>query len=73
VIPKGWPVQKLAPHESAAHEALEEAGLVGKISKRSIGSYSYTKHLSNGSIIPCQVQVFGLNVKKQLPSWPEKD
>jgi 8-oxo-dGTP pyrophosphatase MutT (NUDIX family) len=73
VIPKGWRVQKLAPHKSAAHEAMEEAGLVGRIGKRSIGSYGYRKRLSTGSVIPCQVMVFALEFAKQLTSWPEKD
>jgi 8-oxo-dGTP pyrophosphatase MutT (NUDIX family) len=73
VIPKGWPVEKLAPHESAALEAMEEAGLLGGISKRPIGCYGYRKRLSTGSIVSCQVTVFALEVKKQLPSWPEKN
>jgi 8-oxo-dGTP pyrophosphatase MutT (NUDIX family) len=73
VIPKGWPVQKLAPHESAAHEAMEEAGLHGTISKCPIGSYGYRKRLSSGSIVSCRVTVFALEVKKRLPSWPEKN
>jgi 8-oxo-dGTP pyrophosphatase MutT (NUDIX family) len=73
VIPKGWRVQKLAPHKSAAREAMEEAGLVGTIGKRSIGSYRYGKRLSTGSVIPCQVMVFPLKVSKQLTSWLEKD
>jgi 8-oxo-dGTP pyrophosphatase MutT (NUDIX family) len=73
VIPKGWPVQQLAPHRSAAHEAMEEAGLVGRIGRRSIGSYGYRKRLSTGSVIPCQVMVFPLKVSKQLTTWPEKD
>src|SRR3712207_8177674 len=29
MIPKGWPIPGLEPHESAAREAFEEAGLVG--------------------------------------------
>jgi 8-oxo-dGTP pyrophosphatase MutT (NUDIX family) len=73
VIPKGWPVENLAPHESAAHEAMEEAGVIGRISKRPIGSYRYKKRLSDGSPITCQVTVFPLNVEKKLPSWLEKD
>jgi 8-oxo-dGTP pyrophosphatase MutT (NUDIX family) len=73
VIPKGWPVQKLTPHRSAAHEAMEEAGLVGRIGRRPIGTYRYRKRLSTGSVVPCQVMVFPLKVSKQLTSWPEKD
>jgi 8-oxo-dGTP pyrophosphatase MutT (NUDIX family) len=73
IIPKGWRVQKLPPHRSAAHEAMEEAGLVGRIGKSSIGSYGYQKRLSTGSVIPCRVMVFALKVSKQLASWPEQD
>ena len=70
IIPKGWPVQGLAPHESAAHEAMEEAGLVGEISERPIGSYRYTKRLAAG-LIDCQVDVFALKAREQLAAWPE--
>jgi 8-oxo-dGTP pyrophosphatase MutT (NUDIX family) len=70
IIPKGWPVAGLAPHESAAHEAMEEAGLLGEISARSLGSYRYTKRLVAGSIT-CQVDVFPLRTREQLPAWPE--
>ena len=73
IIPKGWRVQKLAPHRSAAHEAMEEAGLVGRIGNRAIGSYGYGKRLSTGSVIPCRVMIFALRVSKQLASWPEQD
>jgi hypothetical protein len=51
---------------------MEEAGLVGRIGSRSIGSYGYRKRLSTGSLVPCQVMVFPLKVSQQLASWPEK-
>jgi 8-oxo-dGTP pyrophosphatase MutT (NUDIX family) len=35
--------------EAAAQEAREEAGLEGKISRKSIGSYSYWKRLKTTS------------------------
>ena len=35
MIPKGWPVPGLEPHESAAREAFEEAGLVGSAASES--------------------------------------
>src|SRR5271156_4832943 len=31
IIPKGWPQKGRAPHRSAAREAFEEAGVVGKV------------------------------------------
>ena len=73
VIPKGWPVADLPPNESAAHEAMEEAGVIGSISKKPIGSYPYEKRLSDGSAVRCRVRVFALDVEKQFPSWREQD
>jgi 8-oxo-dGTP pyrophosphatase MutT (NUDIX family) len=73
VIPKGWLLKKLAPHKSAALEAREEAGVIGRINKRPIGAYPYKKLLNDGSTIRCRVCVFALEVEKQLPSWLEQD
>lgn len=71
IIPKGWPVQGLAPHDCAAREAMEESGLVGRISDRSIGFYGYEKRLADGSAVRCTVETFLLEVEEQLTSWPE--
>lgn len=73
VIPKGWPVKGLKARQSAAHEALEEAGITGKIGNKALGSYSYTKLLKNGRLVPCLVKVFALQVREQLDSWREQD
>ena len=72
ILPKGWPVEGKRPHATAAREALEEAGLVGTVTKRAIGSYSYAKRLKDGGVIECEVQVFPLEVVSQAKSWPEK-
>jgi 8-oxo-dGTP pyrophosphatase MutT (NUDIX family) len=72
IIPKGWPIGRRTPHASAAKEALEEAGVVGRIGKSPIGSYSYEKLLKKGETIVCEVLVFPLEVKRQQKSWPEK-
>lgn len=73
VIPKGWPIQGLRPREVAAREALEEAGLVGRIvGKRPIGSYHYSKRLPDNREMLCHVKVFLLSVDHQLDVWPEK-
>jgi 8-oxo-dGTP pyrophosphatase MutT (NUDIX family) len=42
IIPKGWPKNNKSPHHSAAHEAFEEAGVLGIVGRRSVGSFSYT-------------------------------
>ncbi len=72
IIPKGWPLKGKPPHEAAEREAREEAGVVGKINRRPIGSFSYDKRLKSGKIVVCEVQVFALKVKRQEESWPEK-
>jgi 8-oxo-dGTP pyrophosphatase MutT (NUDIX family) len=66
VIPKGVIEPALSAGESAAHEAWEEAGLVGQVSTSSIGSYDYDKW--GGT---CHVEVFLMLVEKVLDDWPE--
>ncbi len=72
IIPKGWPKSRKAPYACAAREAREEAGVVGKVGRSSIGSYSYQKRLKRGQVVVCQVDVFPLEVKRLEKSWPEK-
>ncbi len=72
IIPTGWPKKRKAPCASAAREALEEAGVVGEVSRDPIGSYSYKKRLKSGVVVACEVQVFPLEVKHQQKTWPEK-
>jgi 8-oxo-dGTP pyrophosphatase MutT (NUDIX family) len=72
VIPKGWPMAGKAPHDAAAQEAVEEAGVVGHVSKKTIGEFHYVKRLKNGAPLECAVTVFPLKVAKQLTRWPEQ-
>ena len=72
IIPKGWPVKGKPPHKSAALEAREEAGVVGRINSRPLGAFSYRKRLKSGKFVVCRVQVFLLKVKRQEASWLEK-
>jgi len=73
ILPKGWPEPELGPADNAAREAFEEAGVMGKISPEPIGSYHYLKEKKDGGGIPCSVEVFALEVTKQVDDWPEKD
>ncbi len=66
VIPKGVIEPHLSPSDSAAKEALEEAGIEGKVSKRPIGSYKYEKW--GGT---CTVEVYTMNVNTVLDDWLE--
>ena len=71
VVPKGWPTKGERPHEAAAQEAFEEAGVVGKARKRAIGAYQYWKRLE-ASFTLCRVEVFPLPVERLEQSWPEQ-
>jgi 8-oxo-dGTP pyrophosphatase MutT (NUDIX family) len=71
IIPKGWPMKGKSPHRTAEREAFEEAGLVGKIQHRSIGSYRYEKKMKDGAFVECQVEVFAMSVSAQRRRWPE--
>ena len=66
IIPKGIIESNLTPQNSAAQEALEEAGVVGEVLPTLMGSYTYNKW---GGI--CRVQVFLLRVEKMLIDWLE--
>jgi len=72
IIPKGWPMKRKTPHAAAAREALEEAGVVGRIGKEPMGSFTHKKQLKEGQVLVCEVQVFPLEVTHQRKSWPEK-
>ncbi|MBF0335692.1 MAG: NUDIX hydrolase [Alphaproteobacteria bacterium] len=72
VIPKGWPQKKLAPHEAAAREAWEEAGVTGTVGTTPIGEFKYEKRLRSGKTRLCRVLVFLMRVDHEHDYWPEK-
>lgn len=72
VVPKGWPMKGRKPHIVAAIEAMQEAGLHGKIEKTKLGDFEYEKRLKGGSAVDCRVEVFSLRVERQRRKWPEK-
>jgi 8-oxo-dGTP pyrophosphatase MutT (NUDIX family) len=72
VIPKGWPMKGRKPHIAAAIEAVQEAGLLGKIEKVKLGEYFYEKRIKGGGAFLCRVEVFPLRVERQRKNWPEK-
>jgi 8-oxo-dGTP pyrophosphatase MutT (NUDIX family) len=73
IIPKGWPHSGRAPCDSAAREAFEEAGVLGLVGRRSLGSFRYKKRLKKGRVAVFDVHVFPLNVVRQRQQWPEKN
>jgi len=67
VIPKGIVEPHLSPRSSAAKEAVEEAGIKGKLSRKSIGDYTYNKWSGT-----CKVEVFDMKVTLVMAKWPEQ-
>jgi 8-oxo-dGTP pyrophosphatase MutT (NUDIX family) len=57
--------------ETAAKEAFEEAGVIGRVSPNSIGMFRAKK----GTPIPksIEVWVYLLEVDEMLSNWPEKE
>ena len=72
VLPKGWAKKRMTGAQLAALEAYEEAGLVGKVMRKAIGSYNYLKRMIDGSVIDCGVDVFPMRVAELLDDWPER-
>jgi 8-oxo-dGTP pyrophosphatase MutT (NUDIX family) len=71
IIPKGWPMRRLADADAAAQEAAEEAGVVGKVKRKPIGNYVYWKRLDR-SFELLRVEVFALEVFERRAKWKEK-
>ncbi|MBL9046282.1 MAG: NUDIX hydrolase [Tabrizicola sp.] len=72
VLPKGWPMQGLAPEMAAAQEAWEEAGVEGQVHPVGLGRYGYLKELGDNRAIPCAVVVYSLHVSSLADRFPER-
>ena len=71
LIPKGWPMIGLKPHKTAAQEAWEEAGVIGRASKQALGSYRYRKQRGPKRGQSVRVLVFPLQVQSLTRGYPE--
>jgi 8-oxo-dGTP pyrophosphatase MutT (NUDIX family) len=70
-VPKGWPIKRSTPQQTAAIEAYEEAGVRGLVTAKRIGRFKKRRVKKNQSVL-CDVQIFPLEVKHQQGDWPEK-
>jgi len=68
-VPKGSLIRNTAPHRTAALEAYEEAGLIGAVAKRALGSFKHRKRKRKCTM---DVAVFPMKVHGQESWWPEK-
>lgn len=69
IIPKGWPVPGKTDGDSAAQEALEEAGVIGHLMTTPLGEFRYVKRGNDGGMQ--RVRVFPLKVRGTLVQWRE--
>ncbi|MBA3675980.1 MAG: NUDIX hydrolase [Sphingosinicella sp.] len=72
VVPRGNPIDGLAPHQSAVQEAWEEAGIIGAVMSEPIGNYCYAKRKKDGSVMPAFVDLFPFQIDEQNNDWPER-
>ncbi|MBN1344076.1 MAG: NUDIX hydrolase [Phycisphaerae bacterium] len=68
IVPKGLIEPDMTPAQSAAQEALEEAGVEGTVSAQPIGRYRYEKW--GGT---CIVDLFLMEVRAVHETWDEAD
>jgi 8-oxo-dGTP pyrophosphatase MutT (NUDIX family) len=70
IFPKGAIEPDLTPWESAAGEALEEAGVAGEIEQTPIGSYRGS--VGNDGAILVDIDLYPLRVTQQFDTWREQ-
>jgi 8-oxo-dGTP pyrophosphatase MutT (NUDIX family) len=70
IFPKGSVIEGMTPWDSAAQEALEEAGVRGDIEQSPIGAYTTikTRELRRRRLV---VDLYPLRMTEQLDQWPE--
>lgn len=68
IFPKGSVTPGMTPWDSAAKEAMEEAGVAGEISTIPLGSYQ-----NSDKGVPVEIDLYPLKVDQQLEQWDEMD
>ena len=71
IIPKGKIDPGMSRRQAAAQEALEEAGVIGEIADKSLGSFVYAKRRATGVIEMIETDVFALAVAAEMGEWQE--
>ncbi len=71
IVPKGWPMKGLKDYDAAAREAFEEAGVIGRISEKPTGRYTYWKRMSDHFVL-CEVNLYLLEVEEQFDNFSEQ-
>ena len=72
VTPKGGRMPGLTDARAAAVEALEEAGVEGRVADHPIGTFRYLKWLRRGEGRWCVVSLYPLEVIVEHDTWQEQ-
>ncbi|WP_420479386.1 NUDIX hydrolase [Brevundimonas sp. FT23028] len=72
VTPKGGRMPGLTDAQAAAVEALEEAGVEGRLSDTPLGTFRYLKVLKRRAARWCVVSVYALEVTTVHATWQEQ-
>ena len=70
-VPKGWPMRGRGDAGSAAREAEEEAGVVGRIGDAPVGSFRYAKRRGRREEA-FDVTLYRLDVTGERRRWRER-
>lgn len=66
IFPKGHCEKEMTDEKTCSMEAYEEAGVTGKVRKKSCGTFRYSKLRRD-----YRVKYYPMQVKEVLPKWPE--
>ncbi|MCX2722967.1 NUDIX hydrolase [Roseibium salinum] len=72
ILPKGWPDLSMEAHRTAAIEAFEEAGVVGKAHEEPFASFSSHKGGRAGFRIRTEVLVFLVDVESTTEDYRDR-
>ena len=72
ILPKGKIGRGLDAAQSAGREALEEAGVTGRIVPDAIGRYRQPGRSVLGFVADVRIEAFALEVEAELVDWPER-
>jgi predicted phosphate transport protein (TIGR00153 family) len=72
VVPKGNPMPGFAPHEAAAEEGWEEAGIRGIVCPTPLGRFRYWKRRRLRAPRHRTVALYSFLVTEQAAEWPER-
>jgi len=72
ILPKGWPMDGKSDAEAAAIEAWEEAGVTAKeVADAPITRLVTTKDVGGARPLPCQMDVYRIDVAELRDDFPE--